>query len=705
MKPRGYRTGAAVGTVIVMLLGALTVQTASMRDAAGQALVLRGRVMNGGTPLAGYEVGVVATDERPVDTDLGIGVTDGTGSFEIALTRSPLPNEVTYVAAGEGPGPVSLVSVLGTGSMPAEVVVNERTTVAAAYGMAQFVGGPARLIVGSGVGIRNATGMVHNLVDPVTGELGEVVATPPNGSETSTITTFNSLANMVAACVATPVVCAALMSAATPPGGPAPLHTFDAMAGIARNPAGAVLDLFAISLLPPAPYAPARDVPPPAWTVALRFDGDGSSVDGPGNFAIDHEGNLWVTENYEFNANPLIPVCGSEVLSKFKPNGEYAPGSPIRGGGLSGAGFGIDIDRYGDVWVGNYGFAAPVPDCPAESQPPHNSVSKFSPDGTALSPPTGFTQGGVSWPQGTIFDRDGNLWIANCHTDTLTQYPGGDPGQAKELGGLGLDQPFDIIDNGEHLFVTGAASSTVAMLRRDGTPTAASPIAGGGLQNPLGITADRSGNVWAVNTGLVTLPCPDRPAADTNLGSLTLIRPDGTPGPGSPFTGGGITVAWGVAVDGVGNVWVANFAGKRLSHYCGADPAQCPPGMSTGDAISPDGLGYGFDGLVRNTGVDVDQSGNVWLANNWLEVPVQSNPGGHQIVAYVGLAPPVERAAPVPKPVPVPPPAVPVVSVPADPLPATGDSQPWRLALALALLGAAIAVRSGLRPRGTRHDP
>ena len=38
--------------------------------------------------------------------------------------------------------------------------------------------------------------------------------------------------------------------------------------------------------------------------------------------------------------------------------------------------------------------------------------------------------------------------------------------------------------------------------------------------------------------------------------------------------------------------------------------------------------GYGFDGLVRNTGVAVDLSGNVWLANNWKNVPIQTNPGG-----------------------------------------------------------------------------
>lgn len=104
------------------------------------------------------------------------------------------------------------------------------------------------------------------------------------------------------------------------------------------------------------------------------------------------------------------------------------------------------------------------------------------------------------------------------------------------------------------------------------------------------------------------------------------------------FTGGGLTIPWGITVDGNDNVWVANFGKKRLSQFCGLRPATCPPGIDTGDPISPDGTGYGFDGLVRSTGLAIDPSGNVWVTNNWKTVPVQTNPGGYQIVAFVGLA-------------------------------------------------------------------
>jgi len=89
-------------------------------------------------------------------------------------------------------------------------------------------------------------------------------------------------------------------------------------------------------------------------------------------------------------------------------------------------------------------------------------------------------------------------------------------------------------------------------------------------------------------------------------------------------------------------VWVAEFSGQRLVAFCGADPSACPPGSTVGSPLSPDDTGFAFDGLTRSTGVVVDPSGNVWVTNNWLLEPIQTNPGGHEIVAFVGIAPPVE---------------------------------------------------------------
>jgi streptogramin lyase len=397
-----------------------------------------------------------------------------------------------------------------------------------------------------------------------------------------------------------------------------------------------VATLFTLSTLE-AGDRPGLTEAPAAWTLALRFDGDGESLDGPGNFAIDPDGNLWVNNNYEYGSDPKDAVCGSDELFEFSPAGEMI--GTYSGAGLSGSGYGIDFAPDGALWLSNFGFAAASPGCPDDQQPPHNSMSLFDADAKPASPETGFTQGDLFWPQGIEVTDDGSVWIANCGNDTVALYPQGDPDKAVNLGTFGLEAPFDVVDNGRLAFVTGTVNDTVALIRPDGTAAPGSPLTGSFTQ-PMGVAADADGNVWVANSGGITLPCPARSQQGRGTPSVAMISPDGSQVSG-PFTGGGVTLPWGIATDGDGNVWVANFAEKRVAAFCGADAGSCPRGLQTGDAISPDGTGYSFDGLERSTGVVVDPSGNVWVTNNWLEAAVQTNPGGHQIVAFVGAAAPV----------------------------------------------------------------
>ena len=130
--------------------------------------------------------------------------------------------------------------------------------------------------------------------------------------------------------------------------------------------------------------------------------------------------------------------------------------------------------------------------------------------------------------------------------------------------------------------------------------------------------------MWVSNSASLRIPCPNGfLTPETTDGTITMIRHDGKATKG-PFPGGGLTIPWGIAVAGEDNVWVANFYAHRLSHSCGHDSGRCPPGAKTGTPISPES-GYAFDGLTRNTGVAIDRSGNVWLANNWKNQP---NPAG-----------------------------------------------------------------------------
>ena len=126
-----------------------------------------------------------------------------------------------------------------------------------------------------------------------------------------------------------------------------------------------------------------------------------------------------------------------------------------------------------------------------------------------------------------------------------------------------------------------------------------------------------------------------------NLGSssITLIGPDGRIDPRSPIRARSLIGPWSVAVDGNGNIWVASFIGQTLTELCGANPSRCPAGAHTGDVLSPRTGGFTNGGLEHLTAVQIDQSGNVWVANNWRRIA--PTVGGDGVVEFIGLAAPV----------------------------------------------------------------
>lgn len=617
---------------------------------------VNGVVESGDAGLRAYGVELFATRSPPhaYAQRLGRATTSSVGQFRIDFEMPSGSDSVLYLVARRGP--VALASALvaspnpmavaapRSAARPTRVVINERTTVAVGFALAQFL--ERGNVSGNAVGVRNGGAMVGDLVEVRTGGVAPVLGLRPNGSQTSTLATFNSLANLVQSCVADRRSCAALLDAAPGSKGRAAPDTLQAIVNIARNPWRNVQLLHRLSMRGPQDYRPALANSPDAWTIALKFLGDGR-LNGPGAFEIDAEGNAWVTNNYT-PGGPKTNVCPGKLVFKFTPTGQTFPGSPYGGGGIEGVGFGITFDPNGRLWLGNFGFQSPVcaegPDAAS-----NDSVSLLRADGKPLSPAKGFTAGQISWPQGTASDQRGNIWIANCGNDSVTIYPNGDPKRARNLHGrsLGLDKPFDVaIDGRGRAWVTGNDSENVAIIDGDRIRQ----VGGQGFDQPMGIASDTQGNMWIANSALVDVPCPDGGFIGQQYGgSIILVTKDGKMAPGSPFTGGGVTSPWGVAVDGNDQVWVANFSngqGKvgpelmRVSQFCGMRPETCPPGKRTGDPISP-ATGYTSDALTRMVAVAVDPSGNLWASNNWKVVPPANNPGGDSIMIFVGIAAPI----------------------------------------------------------------
>src|SRR5436190_2477894 len=202
---------------IAILTGAL-IPIAAFADTTNN---VSGYVRSGEAPISLSTVTLYRTGGQKSSgaVALGSAITDANGFFSISYTSPTAASAVLYMIA-EGPiASIRLATVLGTAPVPHNVTINERTTVATAFAMAQFIVDGD--IGGKSPGLQNASGTFRNLVDRATGNVGNVLGSPPNGLDTSTMHIFNSLANLLAGCVSQLGDCAALFDLA-PPGGSAP---------------------------------------------------------------------------------------------------------------------------------------------------------------------------------------------------------------------------------------------------------------------------------------------------------------------------------------------------------------------------------------------------------------------------------------------------------------------------------------------------
>jgi len=552
---------------------------------------------------------------------------------------------------------VEFVTVLGP-KLPSSTTVNELTTVAASYSLAQFY--ESGVISGNSFGLRIAAGINDDIVTPATGESSPILLSSPNADETNSVRSTRSLANLLVACVNDPAVTAAFLELTTSPRFGAPYNTAQALANLARYPGQNVRSIYLLTRLASS-YAPALRAMPDAWTVTVKVNDSGNDrflFGGPGNLAFDSKGYAWITNNVRQGK-----TTSSRVLMVLQPNGlpsdgtDGTPISPVAGGGILGVGFGVTIDPTGSVWVGNFGWGGVNPSSK------HGSVSQFSASGRPISGPRGY-QGGPFRAQGMAADAAGNIWITSFGNDSVYVFLGGDPNSTAKFQEYNGSQPFDVaIAPDGSAWVTNSGG----LLGLFPSSVAKFILVNGVIQRQFlqfigqslkAVSVDSEGNAWIASKG---------------DNSVYGIRPDGTRI--GRFSGGGINGPWGVTVDGNDNLWVSNFGptktgsnftSGRLTELCGVRRAARPPGTQVGDPISPD-TGYtvpsagsqvllhngqplygpggppSFAPIMRQTNAVIDQAGNLWTINNYkpdFDIDVLSNPGGDGIVIFVGLAAP-----------------------------------------------------------------
>jgi hypothetical protein len=640
---------------------------------------INGRVLAAGGPVVGSTVTLMA-ESTGAPRQLAQAETGPDGRFTLTGDSNGAILYVIVKGGRTGQGgdnsAIALMSVLGS-AVPPSVVINEMTTIASVWTHAQFLDGAT--IKGNPLGLKIAAGNVPNFVDLQTGGWGAAIQDPLNSTETTTMANFATLATLMAGCTTQvrPDACHSLFAATTSPAGKTPTDTLTAAHSVALNSAYRPEKLFALldafypvpqgRTLRHTPYMPYLSYAPSAWTLPLKFTGGGLS--GPGKIMFDGKGNAWTGVNFIVGSQESDDLWDGN-LSEFAPNGK--PLSPattgFQGGGIEGPGFGTAVDANGRVWV---------------TSTAGKTISLFDNSGKPLSPPEGYNFGGqLGLMQGIIVAPNGDVWALDFGKDRVVDLPKGDASKAKFFcqsadgkpnrdSPCKLSGPFHLaIDKQDRIWITNAIGDTVTRFPAS-DPSKVEVFPTGG-HSGKGMAIDSQGNVWITNTlgtgldvelklKLLELKLTGQMSqlhrvlfdylnANRSLGSISMLRPDGTPASGSPFHAGGTWGSWGVAIDGNDQVWSSNFTGASITHLCGARTETCPPGMKTGDPISPPG-GFVGGGMDLLTDIAIDPAGNVWVADNWQRpqscfAPYASEArstlcGGNGLTVFYGMAKPV----------------------------------------------------------------
>ena len=539
-------------------------------------------------------------------------ITDATGAFTVPGGYScPAAASELYVVVRGGQvgastsnAAITLATALGACNQLAassQFVINEVTTAATAWGLAQFLGtgGNVGASTTNSQGLINAVATVANLANLTTGT-SPGASFPKNGA--SPAAKINSLANLLNTCTtaASASGCRQLFSATTPTTGTAPSNTLDAALNLVSNPGSNVATLYTQSTASTA-FAPALTTAPSDWTMFINYTGGG--MDSPTHLGVDATGNVWVASYFG-------------AASEFSPTGTPIYPSGITSGGLYHS-YGLAVDAQNDVWITNEDSTV------TGVNGGYGSVTVLSSTGQVTSGSAGYSAGGIAYPIAIAIDTNATAWIVNYYNSSLTLLSSTGQPLSGTTGYMSTQLAFPVaiaIDANHNAWIanTETANNTITKVSPDGSQFTSYSC----CNWADGIAIDQRGFVWVANY----------------MGdSISQLAGDGAViSSGYNDSQASIRQPQGIAIDGSGHVWVTNVSGSSITELAGS------AANSSGQIVSPT-TGWAKDAdLSEGWDVAIDASGNLWITNFYTNV----------LTEIVGLATPVKtpRLGPVQSP-------------------------------------------------------
>src|SRR5271157_1898403 len=332
-----------------------------------------------------------------------------------------------------------------------------------------------------------------------------------------------------------------------------------------------------------------------------------SGLSGPFGVAVDGAGDVFIADS---NNNRVVEVPWTGT--------GYGAQTTV-GSGLNSP-YGVAVDGAGDVFTADSG---------------NNRVVEVSAGGGAQ---TTVAASRLNWPLGVVVDGAGDVFIADTNNNRVVEVPGG--GGAQTTVGSGLLTPYGVaVDGAGDVFIADTYHSRVVEVQRVAVNFGSVNICPRGQTTPAPcsqtLTLNYSVNVTTTFGSNPTVLTQGEPNLDFTLGSTTCTGMITAPGsctvnvsfaPLAP----GLRMGAVQLKDSSANLLVTTFV----------------HGLSLGPAIAfgPGAQTTVGSGLNQPSGVAVDGAGDVFIADSGHSQVVEVPAGGVQTTVGSGLSSPLSVA-------------------------------------------------------------
>jgi sugar lactone lactonase YvrE len=366
------------------------------------------------------------------------------------------------------------------------------------------------------------------------------------------------------------------------------------------------------------------------------YSGDGgpatsASLNFPYGVAVDSAGNVYIAD---WQNNRIRKVSGGTITT-VAGNGFYrysGDSGPATSASLNQP-TGVAVDSFGNLYIADW-FNNRIRKVSGGTitTVAGNGRCCFSGDGG--SP----TSASLNQPQGTAADSAGNLYIADYGNSrvrkvsggTITTVAGGGKGPLGDGGpatSATLGSPVGVaVDSAGNLYIADSWSNRIRKVSAGTITTVAGngiggfsgdggPATSASLDGPYGAAVDAAGNVYIADW-------QNNRIRKVSGGTITTVAGNGNQGfsgDGGPATSASLNQPQGVAVDSVGNLYIADSGNERIRKVSGGTITTVAGSGSYG--FSGDGGPATSASLAERSnshwGVAVDSAGNLYIADTY----------------------------------------------------------------------------------------